>query len=103
MAKILTQVLTSPGGVARWGVVKDKEINNAFSQDLGAAKIDQNATDQTSTVILANGKIRVTYVHRFPTQANLDAYMTILNQYASERNAYNAANGVEYSQTVTEE
>lgn len=103
MVKILTQTIDTPRSVTRWLIVKDRETNFAFSKQLGNITTARNGEMQTSTTELPNGKIRVTYVHRFNTQADLDAYLAVLNQYSTERDAYNSANNVQYTVTTTEE
>ena len=103
MAKILTQTIDCPKNVTRWMIVKDKETNFEFSKQLGNITAARNGSMETSTTTLPNGKIRITYIHRFPTQADLDAYLAVLNQYAAERDAYNTANGVTYTATTREE
>ena len=103
MAKILTQIIDCPKNVTRWLIVKDRETNFEFSKQLGNITAARNGSMETSTTNLPNGKTRITYTHRFPTQSDLDAYLAVLNQYAGERDAYNTANSVEYTVTTTEE
>lgn len=103
MAKILTQIIDCPKHVTRWLIVKDKATNFEFSNQLGAITAARNGSMETSITTLANGNLRMTYIHRFPTQADLDAYLAVLNQYAAERDAYNTANGVTYTATTSEE
>lgn len=103
MAKIFTQIIDCPKNILRFMVVKDRETNFAYSKQLGDTMNARGGTMQYSTTTLPNGKVRVTYVHRFPTQADLDAWKAVLYQYESERIAYNSANNVDYSTTTTEE
>jgi len=103
MAKILTQTIDCPKNVTRWMIVKDKETNFVFSKQLGNITAARNGSMETSIATLPDGKLRITYIHRFPTQADLDAYLAVLNQYAGERDAYNTANGVTYTVTTSEE
>lgn len=103
MAKILTQIIDCPKNVTRWAILKDRETNFEYSKNIARTTAARNGSMETSTTTLPNGNIRLTYVHRFPTQADLDAYLAVVNQYAAERDAYNTANGVTYTVTTTEE
>ena len=103
MTKLLTQIIDCPKNVTRWAIIKDKDTNFQFSKQLSAVTTERNGSMETSATTLPNGYIRVTYVHRFATQADLDAYLAVLNQYAAERDAYNTANGVTYTVTTAEE
>jgi len=103
MVKILTQIIDVPRNVVRWAIKKDRETNFAFSKQLGNITTARNGQMETSTTELPNGKVRTTYIHRWNTQADLDAYLAVLNQHAAERDAYNTANNIEYTVTTTEE
>lgn len=103
MAKILTFVVDVPSNTLRWYIHKNRELDFTLGKQLAELMKEKNCQTQITTTSLPNGKTRFTSVHKWNTQADLDAYLAILAPYAGERNAYNTANNIDYSETVTEE
>lgn len=102
MAIKFTQTIDSPKNVLRFMLHQDKVTDYTYSKQLGVAQAANNGTLTVTTTVLGNGKIRVTYVHIFPTMENLNAWKAVLYQYEDQRLAYMSANNIEYNATTTE-
>ena len=102
MAIKFTQTIDSPPNVIRFMLHQDKVTGNTYSKQLGEAQTANNGTMTVTTTKLANGRIRVTYVHTFPTMENLNAWKAVLYHYEDLRMAYMSANDITYDATTTE-
>jgi hypothetical protein len=103
MAKILTNTMDVPKNTVRWYVKKDIETNNKLSIELNVLRKAKNCQFKVTTTELPNGKTRITSTHKYPTQADVDAHLAILSPYIAERDAYNAENNIDFTQTITDE
>ena len=104
MSIIVTQVNDIPKNTIRWWLKKGRDTNFAFSKQLGILKEERNSEVQLAEATeLPNGKIRVIIKNIWHTQADLDAYLAVISPYYAERDAYNAANNIDFTQTITEE
>ena len=103
MAKIFTQIIDVPKNTIRWYIKKGREDNFTFAKACGNLLEERNGQFQMTTTQLPNGKTRVTAIHKWNTQADLDAYLSLISTYAAERAAYDTANNIDYTETLTEE
>ena len=104
MSIIVTQVQDIPKNTFRWWLKKGRDTNFALAKQLGALKEERNSEVQLSVATeLPNGKIRVTNRHTWNTQADLEAYQALINPFNAERDAYNTANNINFTETITEE
>jgi hypothetical protein len=102
--KVLTHSMDVPKDTTRWYVKKTREdTTGSFSSSLYSYRQTKNAVSETTTTDLPNGKTRIIIKHKWNTQADLDGYLTLLTPYQAERDAYHAANNIDYTETVTEE
>jgi len=104
MPIIVTQIQDVPKNTIRWWLKKGRDTDFALAKQLGALKEERNSEIQLSVATeLPNGKIRITNKHIWNTQADLDAYLALVSPYNAERDAYNLANNIDFTETTTEE
>ena len=103
MTIIRTTIVDVPKNTVRWFIKKNLEVNNALHKTSVDILKQRNGQFELTTTELPNGKTRFTSVHRWNTQADLDAWLAFLAPYVAERTAYNTANNIDYTETTTEE
>lgn len=105
---IYTSVTTVPKNTRRWFHKKHRDLVDAGTENGLNAQIqtlvsDKGGTVTTTTEDLNTTHIRVTTRIVFNAEADRDAFMTFVNANAAERDAYETANGITHTVTLTTE
>jgi len=103
MSIIHTKISDVPKNTVRWFVKKNIELKNSLYKTSVDILKERDGQYEMTTSELPNGKTRFTSIHKWKTQADLDAYLAFLAPYVAERDAYNEANNIDYTETTTEE
>jgi hypothetical protein len=103
MATVVKQTMDIPHNVTRWWIKKDRETNGSFSRPVADLFLNTNNKFQITLTQLPNGKTRVTTINKWATQQDYNSFVAFLAPYVAERDAYHAANNIDFTETTTEE
>jgi hypothetical protein len=103
MAKVITQTIDIPVGVTRWWITKMRETNETFANPLNEIFSNKANNFTMTQSLLANGKTRMTTINKFATLEDYNRYVAFMAPFEAARDAYNTANNIDFTQTITEE
>ena len=103
MAKVITQTTDIPVGVTRWWITKMRETNQTFADPIDEIFSNRANTFTMTQSLLTNGKTRMTTVNKFATLEDYNKYLAFIAPFVAARDAYNTANNIDFTQTITEE
>ena len=103
MAKVITQTIDIPVGVTRWWITKMRETNETFADPIDEIFSNRANTFTMTQSLLANGKTRITTINKFATLEDYNRYVAFMAPFVTARDAYNAANNIDYTEATTEE
>lgn len=103
MAKVITQTIDIPVGVTRWWITKMRETNETFANPLNEIFSNKANNFTMTQSLLANGKTRMTTINKFATLEDYNRYVAFMAPFVTARDAYNAANNIDYTEATTEE